>query len=127
MSNNPSEFQISEDSPILKLEQLHDRLRTVFEKLSLVRDTAITCTTTAENLRWGGTDELAKVIHHHIMLDVDKQMQKVTECIELLGFTTDYSAPMHDSGGQTDDDADEDDDDECDCCCHRRCDCDDDD
>src|SRR4051812_12106628 len=106
MSNDPSEFQISKDSPILKLEQLHDRLSNVFEKLSLIRDTAVTCTTTAENLRWAGTEELAKVIHHHIMLDVDEQMRKVTDCIELLGFTTDYSAGMRNARGEKDVDDD---------------------
>jgi hypothetical protein len=96
--------------------------------LGVIRDTATTCVNTARSHNREDTDELATVIHNHVMLDIDDQMRKVTECIELLGGRTKYSVGMR---SPSDPDyakyaaaaEDDDEDDDCDRC---HCDCDED-
>ena len=106
---------VSPDSPSVKLEDIHEKLKEVFDDLMVIRDTAVTCVTTARAKQWDEADGLATVIHNHIVVDIDDQLRAVTTCIEMFGGKTDYS----DDDDQDDDDGGDDDD--CDCCCHRHC------
>src|SRR4051812_43496001 len=99
--DRPTEI-IGDPSPQRTLENLHAKLIVVFDKLCVVRDTAITCVTAAESFQFEGIDQLAKVIHNHIMLDVDEQLRAVTTCIELLGGSTEYSAGIPGPGDEGD-------------------------
>jgi hypothetical protein len=109
---------VPKDSPSANLQKLHEKLETVFHDLQLIRHTAVTCVTTARAHKWEEAQELADVIHHHIMLDVDDQLRAVTTCIEMLGGHTEYSTGMR---SRSDPDYAKHaalDEVACDCCCH---------